>query len=41
MTVSLVYLYGTAILTYRLLRHEKKKTLKLIHAVGMKGEYRE
>lgn len=33
MTVSLVYLYGTAILTYRLLRHEKKKTLKLIHAV--------
>jgi hypothetical protein len=34
MTVSLVYLYGTGILTYRLLRHEKKKTLKLIHAIG-------
>jgi hypothetical protein len=37
MTVSLVYLYGTGILTYRLLRHEKKKTLKLIHAIGTRA----
>jgi hypothetical protein len=37
MTVSLVYLYGTGILTYRLLRHEKKKTLKLIHAIGTRS----
>jgi len=34
MTISLVYLYGTGILTYRLLRHEKKKILKLVHAIG-------
>jgi hypothetical protein len=34
MTVGLVYMYGTGILTYRLLRHEKKKILKLIHAIG-------
>ncbi len=35
MTVGLVYMYGTGILTYRLLRHEKKKILKLIHAIGI------
>jgi hypothetical protein len=34
MSLSLIYLFGTAMLTYRLLRHEKKKTLKLIHAIG-------
>ncbi len=32
-----MYLYGTGILTYRLLRHEKKKTLKLIHAIGTRA----
>jgi len=33
MTVSMVYLYGTGILVYRVLRNEKKRTLKLVHAV--------
>ena len=35
MTVSMVYLYGTGILVYRVLRNEKKRTLKLVHAVGL------
>ena len=34
MTVSLVYLYGTGVLVYRVLRNERKRTLKLVHAIG-------
>ena len=34
MTVGLIYLYGTGILVYRVLRNEKKRTLKIVHAVG-------
>jgi len=33
MTVGMVYMYGTGILVYRVLRNEKKKSLKLAHAV--------
>ncbi|XP_023333056.1 cytochrome b561 [Eurytemora carolleeae] len=33
MTVSLIYLYGTGILLYRVFRNEKKRTLKLAHAI--------
>ena len=35
MTVSMIYLYGTGILLYRVFRNEKKRTLKLAHAIGM------
>jgi len=35
MTVGLIYLYGTGILVYRVLRNEKKRTLKIVHAVVM------
>lgn len=35
MTISLVVLYGHGILVYRLLRNERKKKLKLLHAAIM------
>ena len=34
LTISLIYLYGNGILIYRMARNERKKRLKLAHAVG-------
>lgn len=35
MTLGMIYLYGNGILIYRVFRHERKKKLKLTHAIIM------